>query len=183
MPISTAGDSRLHHDKQECPICLDPLGPPKSNSCCVAKACGHRFHVSCLENALKCSPRCPLCRVVLGEPRGASPSGTMTIERPKLVCDGQPMISIRYSLKGGIQKEYHENPGVRYSGTSRIAYLPDSPDGYRLLRRLICAFRQGLTFRVGTSTTTGATNCITWASIHHKTSLHGGAHSFQILPT
>jgi hypothetical protein len=56
--------------------------------------------------------------------------------------------------------------------------LPDSPEGNCLLKRLIFAFRHGLTFRVGTSLTTDQKNRITWASIHHKTSLHGGLRGF-----
>ena len=178
-PLNKPGDPSSGFEYDECPVCLDPLVPTKTKPCCLVKACGHRFHLSCIKNAAQCSPRCPVCRECLGEPRGASPSGTMTIERPKkLVCDGVPMILIQYKLHGGIQKCYHDNPGTRYSGISRTAYLPDTPEGNKLLRRLIYAFRCGLSFRVGTSMTTGARNCITWASIHHKTSIRGGAHSF-----
>lgn len=73
---------------------------------------------------------------------------------------------------------YHDNPGVSYSGDSRVAYLPDNSEGNQLLKRLIYAFQHGLTFRIGTSLTTGQPNRITWASIHHKTSLRGGPHGF-----
>jgi hypothetical protein len=59
-----------------------------------------------------------------------------------------------------------------------VAYLPDNAEGKKVLRRLTYAFCHGLTFRVGTSSTTGKNNQITWASIHHKTGLHGGQHSF-----
>mmetsp|Transcript_11375 Transcript_11375/g.19178 ORF Transcript_11375/g.19178 Transcript_11375/m.19178 type:complete len:91 (+) Transcript_11375:711-983(+) len=36
------------------------------------------------------------------------------------------------------------------------------------------AFRRRLSFLVGTSLTTGATNTVVWAGIHHKTSTSGG---------
>jgi deltex-like protein len=85
---------------------------------------------------------------------------------------------IKYVLHGGIQKPYHDNPGASFHGDSRLAYLPDSPQGNRLLKRLIFAFRHGLTFRVGASLTTGRKDCATWASIHHKTSVRGGVHGF-----
>ncbi|KAL9191213.1 hypothetical protein ACHAXT_000919 [Thalassiosira profunda] len=47
--------------------------------------------------------------------------------------------------------------------------------GRGILKRLAYAFTHGLTFTVGTSATTGQTDQCTWASIHHKTSTHGGA--------
>ena len=95
-----------------------------------------------------------------------------------LKCDdGQhcSAIVITYILEGGIQKEYHDNPGVSYRGDRRVAYLPDTVEGKKVLQRLIFAFQHGLTFRVGTSMTTGRANQITWASIHHKTSLTEGS--------
>lgn len=168
----------------ECPICLDPMMPLQDPngawhpSCCL-KACGHPFHVNCLLGSLATSKRCPVCRTLMGKPQGYSPSGSMTITRSNKLCDGlSSTISIRYNLDGGIQKPYHENPGVSYRGESRLAYLPDSPEGNNLLKRLIYAFRQGLTFQVGMSLTTSRQNCITWASIHHKTTTRGGPHGF-----
>merc|ERR1712176_531392 len=83
-----------------------------------------------------------------------------------------------YSIPSGIQQSYHENPGLRYGGTYRVAYLPDNYDGRSLLLRLKYAFLHGLIFTIGTSLTTGANNVVTWTSIHHKTSLHGGVHGF-----
>lgn len=68
----------------------------------------------------------------------------------------------------------HPNPGVRYPGTNRVAYLPDSPEGNRVLGLLRRAFEQRLIFTIGTSMTTGMQNVITWNDIHHKTSIWGG---------
>ena len=58
--------------------------------------------------------------------------------------------------------------------------ITSNADGQALLKRLKYAFLHGLTFNVGTSMTTGATNQCTWASIHHKTSPSGGvqAHGY-----
>nr|XP_057941433.1 probable E3 ubiquitin-protein ligase DTX3 isoform X2 [Doryrhamphus excisus] len=72
----------------------------------------------------------------------------------------------------------HPNPGVRYPGTDRVAYLPDSPEGNRVLGLLRRAFEQRLTFTIGTSMTTGLQNVITWNDIHHKTSIWGGPRCF-----
>lgn len=56
-----------------------------------------------------------------------------------------------------------------------MAFLPDNGEGKELLMRLKYAFMTGLCFMVGTSMTTGAPNCITWSSIHHKSSMNSGA--------
>lgn len=68
----------------------------------------------------------------------------------------------------------HPNPGVRYSSTSRTAYLPDSEEGNKVLRLLTKAFERKLIFTVGRSVTTGLNNVITWNDIHHKTNIDGG---------
>lgn len=68
----------------------------------------------------------------------------------------------------------HPNPGVRYPGTTRVAYLPDCPEGNKVLTLFRKAFDQRLTFTIGTSMTTGRPNVITWNDIHHKTSCTGG---------
>ena len=54
----------------------------------------------------------------------------------------------------------------------------DNDEGRKLLERLKYAFSRGLTFVVGTSMPTGATNVVTWATIHHKTSPNSGPHGF-----
>ena len=64
--------------------------------------------------------------------------------------------------------------GTKYSGTSRVAYLPDNEEGREVLRLLKICFDRKLTFTVGTSVTTGRTNTVVWNGIHHKTSLTGG---------
>lgn len=43
---------------------------------------------------------------------------------------------------------------------------------------LVEAFKRRLTFMVGTSVTTGATNQVVWSGIHHKTSPTGGTSNF-----
>ncbi len=45
--------------------------------------------------------------------------------------------------------------GTHYSGTSRTAYLPNNKDGQIILSLFAEAFRRKLTFKVGTSITTG----------------------------
>jgi len=78
--------------------------------------------------------------------------------------------------------------GKRFStnGFPRICYLPDSPKGNKVcvlenlalmvneftlqvLRLLQKAWERKLTFTIGTSVTTGASNTLVWNEIHHKT--------------
>lgn len=71
-------------------------------------------------------------------------------------------------------KNKHPNPGQHHYGTHRYAYLPDNKEGNHVLKLLQKAFDQRLIFTVGTSTTSGAKNAVTWNDIHHKTNTHGG---------
>lgn len=62
----------------------------------------------------------------------------------------------------------HPNPGQSYTGTYRTAYLPDNKEGNEVLRLLQIAWERRLTFTIGTSVTSGATNAVVWNGIHHK---------------
>jgi deltex-like protein len=59
-----------------------------------------------------------------------------------------------------------------------VAYLPDTPEGRKVLALLVKAFERRFTFIVGTSVTTGKANTVVWAGIHHKTNTHGGTSHF-----
>lgn len=71
-------------------------------------------------------------------------------------------------------QDNHPNPGKRYEGTSRTAYLPNNAEGQKVLRLLKESFKRKLTFTIGRSRTTGCDNVVTWNDIHHKTCTHGG---------
>ena len=74
----------------------------------------------------------------------------------------------------------HPNPGSRYRGTTRTAYLPDSPEGNTILQLLQISFKRKVTFTIGRSTTTGREDVITWNDIHHKTRVNGGPDRYAI---
>ncbi len=78
---------------------------------------------------------------------------------------------ISYSFPNG------KRNGVAYKGTGRHAFLPDTDEGREALALLVLSFERRMTFMVGTSVTTGQTNCVVW-SVHHKTSLDGGNSHF-----
>ncbi|XP_063065448.1 probable E3 ubiquitin-protein ligase DTX3 isoform X2 [Engraulis encrasicolus] len=161
-----------------CPICMGEMVDRTT-----LERCGHTFCRVCLEQAFLVKRACPVCRLVYGQLIGNQPAnGTMMVERdPDAELpghEGYGCICIVYSFPPGLQAEEHPNPGVRYPGTDRVAYLPDSPEGNRVLGLLRRAFEQRLIFTVGTSMTTGMHNVITWNDIHHKTSIWGGPRCF-----
>jgi deltex-like protein len=165
----------------DCSICLEDMKRP-GEAVVGLKVCGHAFHRSCIKEYFEHAKTCPICRKVAGEPQGKSPSGTMSVSTSSSMrCSGNfdcGSIVINYMINGGVQKPYHDQPGVRHGSDSRTAYIPDNAEGQKLLKRLKYAFQHGLTFTVGTSMTTGMPNRVTWASIHHKTSPTGGPHGF-----
>lgn len=165
----------LSESKEECIICREDL--LQENSVTLA-VCGHSFRKECIDQCLEMKPQCPICRKSIGSPRGKSPSGKMCISTESFDCsgyEGHGTISIAYNLKSAKQKDYHDNPGVCHSAKVDTAYLPNTEEGCKLLKRLKFAFMHGLSFIVGTSATTGRTNQCTWSSIHHKTRLYGGS--------
>ena len=109
---------------------------------------------------------------------GSQPNGTMT---HSILAQSLPgfdvnakTIQITYSFPNGIQTSKHPCPGQPYHGITRIAYLPDTHEGRRVLDLLYKAFKYKLTFTIGQSRTLGIDNVITWNDIHHKTSINGG---------
>jgi deltex len=161
----------------ECMICLEPL---MCGIIAKLNVCGHMFHRSCVAEALAHNPMCPTCRAPTGKPQGRMPSGSMSVHRSARVCAGFETVGtlvIAYNIPSDMQKSYHLNPGMYHGNANRTAYLPDTPEGNALLKRLKFAFQHGLTFAVGVSMSSGLDNSVTWGSIHHKTSCSGGARS------
>ncbi|KAI7794191.1 putative protein deltex-3, partial [Triplophysa rosa] len=171
--------SQLNEEESTiCSICMGEIAEKTT-----LDKCGHTFCRSCLEQAFQVKKACPVCRLVYGQLIGNQPAiGSMMVERdPDLELpghEGYGCICIIYNFPPGFQAQEHPNPGVRYPGTDRVAYLPDSPEGNRVLRMLRRAFEQRLIFTIGTSMTTGMHNVITWNDIHHKTSICGGPRCF-----
>lgn len=177
MEVSMASQSDVE-DATCCSICMGDMVEKTT-----LERCGHAFCRSCLDQAFKVKRACPVCRLVYGQLIGNQPAnGSMMVERDLGLelpgHEGYGCICIIYSFPPGLQAPEHPNPGVRYPGTDRVAYLPDSPEGNRVLGLLRRAFEQRLIFTIGTSMTTGMNNVITWNDIHHKTSIWGGARCF-----
>ncbi|XP_070825034.1 probable E3 ubiquitin-protein ligase DTX3 [Chaetodon trifascialis] len=160
---------------EDCAICLDTIRVKKT------LRCSHSFCSECIESVFKCKPACPICNTYHGEYTGNQPEGTMTVTRSWQHLPGFEhcgSIVIQYNFPAGIQGPEHPNPGVRYSRTSRTAFLPACEEGEKVLKLLRKAFNRRLVFTVGRSVTTGLNNVITWNDIHHKTSTGGGPQCF-----
>merc|ERR1712012_552920 len=101
----------------ECPICLEEMNKSDHNVVGLnIDGCNHFFHRHCIESCIRVTPKCPVCRKSIEEPRGQSPSGTLLVEVSPDICLGFDNQSTRsfvltYSMHGGIQKCYHPNPG------------------------------------------------------------------------
>ncbi|KAK2546815.1 putative E3 ubiquitin-protein ligase DTX3, partial [Acropora cervicornis] len=158
-----------------CPICLNSFSNPRSLKC------KHKFCSNCIQRALNVSNKCPVCQEPQGVLKGNQPPGEMTSRVASYSVpgyEGYSTVIIDYSFLPGIQGVEHPNPGKRYEGTHRQAYLPNTPEGREVLELLRRAFNARLVFTVGTSTTTGLQNQTTWNDIHHKTTTHGGPYGF-----
>lgn len=167
----------------KCQACLAPF-ERDFGTVVRLEHCWHTMHLVCLKDALTRRIQCPIChhesaRTVT--PLGAMPSGTMTCtRRPNMICSGHSKgtLEIQYSFPAGIQASFHPNPGRSYESTTRKAYLPDNPEGRRLLSRLQEAFRCGLCFTIGNPMTSKRNGVITWASIPHKSRVSGGPEKY-----
>ena len=183
----------FHDADDDCAICMESLWDNTSvNRVVSIKACQHCFHYNCIHEALSkgCGGKCPMCFTPIDNhqdgtvltAKGKCPSASMSVNnRPDQSCagyDGYDLLEISYRIPDGTQKKYHPAPNLSFKGASRIAYLPNNSEGQDLLVRMQYGFMHGLAFQVGTSLTTGQANCVTWASIHHKTSPSGGTYGF-----
>jgi len=125
----------------------------------------------------KDSIRCAVCSKIYGILMGDMPAGKMTWTYSQSSIPAYPgfgMWTIDYRFPHGVSK----TTNIPYKGTSRTAYLPDTPEGREVLALLVKAFERRHTFTIGTSVTTGQKNCVIWAGIHHKTAFTGGSTNY-----
>ncbi|KAK2874590.1 hypothetical protein Q8A67_021743 [Cirrhinus molitorella] len=165
-----------HAEEETCTICMDNFTDKEKLKC------GHEFCRECIKMSMKAlGSICPVCKEVFGKLEGNQPAGVMTVIQSRWHLPGYPdcgTIEISYNIPDGFQTEKHPNPGQRYQGAQRRAYLPDNHEGREVLALLDRAFKQKLIFTVGKSTTSGLDNVVTWNDIHHKTNTHGGPQGY-----
>ncbi|XP_062972711.1 E3 ubiquitin-protein ligase DTX3L [Elgaria multicarinata webbii] len=162
--------------EEECSICMDLIDQKE-----VLPKCKHAFCKTCITEAMKYKPTCPVCNMFYGKMEGNQPPGTMQVNKLRTSLPGYEQygtIEIAYHILDGIQTTSHPNPGRGFRGAYRTAYLPNNKEGNEILCLLQRAFEQKLIFTVGQSRTTGLCDVVTWNDIHHKTGKHGGPESF-----
>jgi len=190
---------QLGHSEQ-CSICLcellDDAMPPDADTTTTPTTLGdaadfivhlpqcgaHVFHAQCLVQMHRASGSrqpyltCPVCRTCYGTRIGNQPPGTMHVaEHAGATVPGfapnSGVLEITYTLPNGIQTAEHPSPGSPFWGTTRRAYLPATTEGRQVLELLKIAWRRRLIFTVGTSVTTGASNCVVWAGTYLHSSV------------
>ena len=137
----------------------------------VAKPC--IFHQRFISRTLDSRSTCPSCSQKYNSP-GPQPSGSLNIRWIRTSCSGYDSVGtweLRFDIPSGTQETRHQNPGLRYDGTIRIAYYPDVPEGRDAVRLIQYAFEKGFFFKIGLSVTTGLDDQTTWGGIHVKTSM------------
>ncbi|KAI1888822.1 hypothetical protein AGOR_G00172710 [Albula goreensis] len=119
----------------------------KSQGCFQKKQrlkCTHEFCAECLRRSVESlGLLCPVCHKPLSY-IGDQPEGEMTWRKPRFLH----MILISYNIPNGIQTEAHPNSGKPFTGIKENAFLPDTPEGMRVLQLLKRAFDQKLVFTV-----------------------------------
>jgi len=113
--------------------------------------------------------KCPFCLASTGLQIGSCPNGTMTVTEIRNAAAGYENYTtfcINYQVP--------TSPGL-----NRTAYVPNCPEGKKVVDLLRKAWDRRLCFSIGTSMTTGRKNVLVW-NIHHKSALSGGvqAHGY-----
>lgn len=178
-------EAHLRLLKGECdPISLDPLleiGMSGEDEIvqlpCATKKMRCNFSKMSIVQCFQAKPECPVCKTFYPLP-GKQPTGTLQVSfNPRTDCEGfagDGSIILQFNFPSGVQGPNHPNPGIRYTGSSRTAYLPHVQEGKKALVFLEEAFKRGELFTIGKSLTSGAENQLTYGSIHLKTSPSGG---------
>uniref|UniRef100_A0A6J0U088 RING-type E3 ubiquitin transferase n=3 Tax=Pogona vitticeps TaxID=103695 RepID=A0A6J0U088_9SAUR len=127
-------------------------------------SCHHTLCKTCLL-AGKISPNTRASPVI---------SGTFTVATLSQSLPGyyrDPTLKLIYDIPDGVQRMGHPRPGHLYRGGRFEAYLPDNPEGRRLMVLLHKAFERGLTFQIQSC---NSEERVTWGALPHKTSMEGG---------
>ncbi|XP_008111381.2 uncharacterized protein LOC100563670 [Anolis carolinensis] len=108
------------------------------------------------------------CRVTPTIP-GTFTAATLSQFLPGYYRD--PTLKVIYDIPNGVQQAGHPRPGCPYRGGRFEAFLPDNPEGRRLMLLLRKAFKHNLIFQIQTC---GTEEKVVWGSLPHKTSMEGG---------
>ncbi|XP_076471638.1 uncharacterized protein LOC143301313 [Babylonia areolata] len=169
-----------HSTTPVCSVCRN------EKQCKTLDTCGHHLCDDCSKQLRE--PKCPDCGAAWGEIHGDQPKGTMKVKYDKTQqLPGFPpgTFVILYKFPGGKHSEQaRQYAGERYRGKEQTAYLPDVPEGRKVLMLLKIAFDRRLLFRLveiqGSCHSHGRPKYrITLNGIEHKTAKkQAGRYSF-----
>ena len=127
-------------EDEKCMICLEEftvrdIEQEMGGECdedVLVLGCSHKYHKACVLQLIagKHWAKCPICSTIFGHMTGDQPPGKVTHQvDQKLKCSGYPSgtIVINYQLTSGTRN------GKPFQGTTRKAYLPDTPEGRGVL--------------------------------------------------
>lgn len=161
----------------QCVLCLEGFSE-KDEAVIPINCSGHFFHRKCPHDMgmniieyMEKTKQCPACKKRYGTITGNMPPGKMRVDVMDMHLPGyekDKTLQITFSFPSGRQREEHPNPGARYEGDLRYAYLPDCDEGRHVLKLLQKAWKRKLLFTIGTSVTRGLDGCIIYNGIHFK---------------
>ncbi|XP_071089553.1 E3 ubiquitin-protein ligase TRIM45-like [Haliotis cracherodii] len=134
-------------EREWCTICLNQIVEAKKIKC------GHCFCKSCIDQVLSVQVHCPVCKTCCKVITGDMPPGVM---ETLVISDRLPgyeqhnTIKITYRFEDEVLSEEYPFPGLGYCGGEFTAYLPNSPEGQKVLALLKVAWEKKLTFTIGT---------------------------------
>ncbi|XP_071089423.1 E3 ubiquitin-protein ligase TRIM45-like isoform X2 [Haliotis cracherodii] len=132
-------------ERETCTICLNQIVEAKKIKC------GHCFCKSCIDQVLSVQDHCPVCKTCCKVITGDMPPGVMeTCVIPDRLpgYEKHDTIQITYSFEDGALSKGQALPGPMYEGGEFTAYLPNSPEGQKVLALLKVAWERKLTFKI-----------------------------------
>jgi len=133
----------------DCVICLESIEEEAVSSFCLA--CYKEFHSDCLQQWLKSSGKCPLCKFSMCKPRGTQPNGVLLIRKfDHPTRDRLPQLSdTEFDASAGFYELNYFIDSDRLS--RRQAFLPADKAGSRICALFMEVFGSRLMFPVGNS--------------------------------
>lgn len=172
---------------EECPLCLEKF--TNTDDIVIPHLCtGHYFHRVCenlpfgIGQYMAKHSQCPVCKKSYGVKIGNMPNGVMSIYAHASThlpgYESYGTIEMIFAFPSGFQDDSHPHPFHPYKGDQRVAYLPDNPEGRRVMNLFRLAWERKLLFSIGYSVSRGCDDCIIFNGIHMKTSVGTDQHGW-----
>jgi rubredoxin len=171
MDIAVQANFKNLDADETCPLCLAEF-TDKDDVIYLKNCNGHYYHRLCpagysVIDYVQKNKKCPVCKHFYGEYIGDMPPGTMQVQTIKSHLKGYPHKTKTLHIT-------FQFPGThRYGSDYREAYLPDTPEGRKVLALFEEGWKRKVLFTVGYSQTRDMHNVIIYNGIHMKTSKSG----------